>query len=182
MQKLLDGRSRPIAGWRLFTWVVFGLIIAHGAVCSARIAMLVEDRRLVDRLNAGQDGVTVGQIRGHRQTLSSMSNLDVVLTVLVIVGVLVWFALLGKAMRATGDVVRPAVSPWIYRAFWVAILAWGLFGTAAALAAPDPTEFAAAVAFDQWQIRRAAARLAVAGFLLFAAWMIHRRGPRVTAA
>lgn len=33
-----------------------------------------------------------------------------------------------------------------------------------------------------WQIRRAAARLAVAGFLLFAVWMIHRRGPRVTAA
>jgi hypothetical protein len=67
------------------------------------------------------------------------------------------------------------VSPWIYRAFWVPILVWGLFGTAAALAAPDPTEFAAAIAFDHWQIRRAAARLAVAGFLLFAVWMIHRR-------
>jgi len=176
--KLLDGRSRQVAGWQLLTWVVFGLIVVHIVYSSARIALLVEDRRLIDRLRAHEGDVTMEQIRSHRHTLSTVSNLDVVSTVLVFVGVLVWLAWLGKAV---GDAGRAAVSPWIYRAFWVAILVWALFGTATALAAPDPSDLAAAVAFDRLQIGRAVARLVIAGFLLLALLMIRRRGARITA-
>jgi hypothetical protein len=181
-QKLLDGRSRSAASRQPLAGVVFGLIVVHGVFSAARIALLVEDRRLVDRLRAHPDGVTAGQLRSHRTTLSTMSDLDVVPTFLVLVAVLVWFTLLRRAIKAAGDTGKVAVSPWIYNAFWVAVFVWAMFGTAAALAAPDPTDLAAVVAFDQWQIRRAAARLAVAGFLLFAVWMIHRRGARITAA
>jgi hypothetical protein len=174
--------SRSRAGWQTAALVVSGLIVVHCVFSSVRIALLVEDRRLIGRLRAHQGEVTAEQVRGHRRTLATISDLDVVPTFLVVVGVLVWFALLGRAIKAAGGAGRAAVSPWIYGAFWVAMFAWGMFGTAAALAAPDPADLTAAVAFDGWQIQRAAARLAVAGFLLFAAWMICRRFARVAAA
>jgi hypothetical protein len=179
--KLLDGRSPQVAGWQLFAWVVFGLIVVHSVYCSAHIALLVEDRRLIDQLRAGRDDMTVEQIRSHRHTLNAVSNLDLVPTFLVLVGVLVWFTLLSKAIKAAADVGTAATSPWIYRAFWAAVFVWALFGTAAALAAPDLTDLAAAAEFDKWQIRRAVARLAVAGFLLLAVLVIRTRTTRITA-
>jgi hypothetical protein len=180
-QKLLDGRTHAGVRQQLLAWMVFGLIALHSTFCAARIALLVEERRLIDRLHAHQGDVTVEQVRSHRDTLSTVSNLDVVPTLLVFVSVAVWFVWLHKATKTARDTGKAMMSSKILAAFWMALMVWGLFGTAAVIVAPDPTDMAA-ITFDQEQIEKAAARLVVAGFLLLAVWMVRRRAARIEAA
>jgi hypothetical protein len=179
--KLLDGRTRTGVRQQVFAWMVFGLIVLQSVFCAARIALLVEERRLIDRLHAHQSDVTVEQVRRHRNTLSTVSNLDFVPTLLVFVSVAVWFVWLHKATRTAGDTGKAVMPRRIVAPFWVALMVWGLLGTAAAIVAPDPTDLAA-ITFDQKQIEKAAARLVVAGFLLLTVWMLRRRAVRIEAA
>jgi hypothetical protein len=179
-QTLLDGRTRAGVRPQLFAWMVFGLIVLHSVFCGARIVLLIEERRLIDRLHARRGDVTVEQVRSHRNTLRAVSNLDVVPTLLVFVSVAVWLVWLRKATRTARDTGKAVTSSKILAAFWGTLMVWGLLGTAAAIVAPDPTD-PAAITFDQEQIEKAAARLVVAGFLLLAVWMVRRRAVRVEA-
>jgi hypothetical protein len=177
---LMDGRPSALAGWQVLAWVVLALIAAYVAASVARIVVLVQNYRLINRVADHRGGTTVAQVHEHFALLRTVSDIYQLLLIAAVVSAVAWFALLRSAVARYGDDGKAALTHWSLIGFRLALLASAGIAIATIASAPSaiadlPSARDSLLTFDQNQIIFTALRIVAAALLIMSVWVIRDR-------
>ena len=178
-QRVMEGGSTPTSAWRMTGWVVLGIAVAYLLVCAAKIALLLQDYDLVDRLTADPGSVGLAELDRLAAQERTVGGILQFCVLAYLIGFAVWFAMVWRVVVRNGLDPRRVFGHWTVIAFGASIVVSVIL--AALTGDPNVTgdDLAAVrddlLAFDRNQIIFTFARMGVGGLLITCVWVLQRR-------
>jgi hypothetical protein len=173
------GIDQPPSGWRVATWLVFGLAGLHLITVMVRLVLLVQDYQLLQRAKADPHSVTASEalaLAGQEHTAASVFQL---IFLGYIAAYLLWFFLTRKTAERYGADRRAIVRHWTLTVWRVAILASVLltFAPSARVSSTDTggLQIDSLLASDRNGMLYLGGRFLITGLLVAGVWVVRGR-------
>jgi hypothetical protein len=178
-RQVVEAAPTPTSTWRITGLVVLGVAVIYLLVCAAKIALLVQDYQLVDRITIEPSSVDLAELDRLAEQERTIGGLLQFCVLAFLIGFAVWFALIWRV------VVRNGLDPGrVFGRWMVGLLAASIVLSvvlAAITGAPtvngDDLQAVRAelLAFDRNQIILTAARMVVGVVLIALIWRLQQR-------
>jgi hypothetical protein len=180
-QSLVSLPRRP-DGWQIAAWVVIAITVAFVAVCVVRIAVLVQDYRLVGQHSVPPTTDLLDRMASMVDREQTVYLLYQLIWLAYLIGSVSWFVTIRKVAARYGDAGKAALQHWTSVA-WRLVLAAAValaFASGGGTTTVSGTRDLAAIqdagrSIDREQILFVSARIVVAGLLIAAIWTVASR-------
>ncbi|WP_326559191.1 hypothetical protein [Micromonospora sp. NBC_01796] len=170
--------GRAPLSWRVLTLAFFGVVAVHLVATIVNILLLVQDYRMVRRLQTDPDGVDPSEITDLVQREAVGFAVIQLIFIAYIAGYVGWFVLSRKTVQRYGRDHKPALTHWTLTAWRVAIVALVLFSIAVgsrSTRAGEGIDLVAAAENDRYAILVTALRIPIVGLLVAGVCVVARR-------
>ena len=177
--QVVEGSSTPTSTWRVTGWVVLGIAVAYLIVCGAKIALLLQDYDLVDRITADPRSVDLGDLDRLAAQERTVGGILQFCVLAYLIGFAVWFAMVWRVVVRNGLDPRRVFGHWTVFAFGASIVVSVVLAALTGDPNVSGNDLGAVrdelLAFDRNQIIFTVARMGVGGLLIACVWVLQRR-------